>query len=129
MGTEKLVVGVDEKWETYTGYTKMDISCATANNDLYCLQGTWEYDVRKWNKYEDTFDTLLETSYGRGAFGNFASAVPADAGALYQCLPSDYGYGYGYGLKKKQESNSQNFIVPIRPDVANVTKPETKQAQ
>jgi len=82
--------------------------------------------VKKWNKGEDTFETLLETSYDRGYYGNFASAVPADAGALYQCLPSD---GYGYGLKKKQESNSQNFIIPVRPDMANVTKPETKQAK
>jgi len=131
--TEKLVVGVDDAWMPVYGYgddNPMDISCATANNDPFCLQGFYGYDVKKWNKGEDTFETVLETPYWRGYYGNFASAVPADAGALYQCLPS-YGYGYGTG-GRKQESNSDDFIIPVRPDVpklANTTTPETKPAK
>jgi len=132
--TEKLVVGVDETWQTPPGYgndNPQDISCATANNDPYCLQGWNGYDVEKWNKDEGIFETVRETPYWRGYFGNFASAVPADAGAIYQCLPTPEGYGYGYG-RKKQESNSDHFIIPVRPDVpqsANTTAPETKPAK
>jgi len=117
--TETLVVGVDDLWMPdlgYGNYNPYDVSCATANNNLYCLQGWNGYEVKEWNKNDNTFDTLLTTAYDRGYYGNFASAVPADAGAKSQCLTS---------MSKKK--NKDDFIIPVRPTVENqksTPKPE-----
>ena len=42
--TETLVVGVDDQWMAelgYGSYNSYDVSCATANNNPYCLQGIY----------------------------------------------------------------------------------------
>ena len=50
----------------------------------------------------------MTTAYDRGYYGNFASAVPADAGAKSQCLTS-----------MSEKKNKDDFIIPVRPTVEN----------
>ena len=45
-GAEHLEVGVDLTWTSNAHYTYWDISCADANNDVYCLQGILTLIVR-----------------------------------------------------------------------------------
>ena len=37
--TQTLEVGVDPEWYSDPCYNPWDISCADANNEVYCLQG------------------------------------------------------------------------------------------
>ena len=63
----------------------------------------------------------MTTAYDRGYYGNFASAVPADAGAQSQCLSS---------MSKKKQSNKDDFIIPVRPTVENQkSTPKPKPAE
>lgn len=120
--TEKLVVGVDDYWMGHGNYNPYDVSCATANNNLYCLQGWDGYDVKEWNKDDSTFETIMTTSYDRAYYGNFASAVPVDAGVEYQCL--------SYTSTNKKKPNKDTFIIPVRPNVKNEkSTPEPKPAK
>ena len=41
-----------------------------------------------WNADYEQFDLMLDTSYWRGYFGNFASPVPADSGIDDWCMSS-----------------------------------------
>jgi len=85
-GTETLEVGVDYHWQLHPDSNVQEISCADANNDVYCLQGYYGYNVTMWNADIEQFDLMLDTSYWRGYWGNFASSVPVDSGIGDWCM-------------------------------------------
>merc|ERR1712002_175785 len=84
--TEKLVVGVDSQWAVdYNCYNPWDYNCADANNEVYCLQGYYSYEIEEYNKITGCFDFKAYTNDSRGYFGNFASNV-----CLGGCNPFDW---------------------------------------
>jgi len=84
--TETLEVGVDSYWQWHDDSNVQEISCADANNDVYCIQGYYGYNVTMWNADIEQFDLMLDTSYWRGYWGNFASSVPVDSGIGDWCM-------------------------------------------
>ena len=58
----------------------------------FCIVGLTGTAIKQWNKDKYQFDFLTdsateyEPAYTRAYYGNFASAVPCDAGASNQCL-------------------------------------------
>jgi len=87
-GTEHLEVGVDSTW-TYNDYNNpWEISCADANNDVYCLQGYYGYDIEEYDKSTGEFIYKSSTEDDRGYWGNFASSVCIDSGVENWCTYS-----------------------------------------
>jgi len=104
--TETLEVGVDTYWSWYDDANAMDVSCANANDNVYCLQGYYGYNITMWNQDYDQFDLMLDTSYWRGYYGNFASAVPADSGVENWCMSS-----------KQEKALKKNIEAPERKEL------------
>ena len=48
--------------------------------------GYYGYNVTMWNADIEHFDLMLDTSYWRGYWGNFASSVPVDSGIGDWCM-------------------------------------------
>merc|ERR1712198_558460 len=48
--TQTLEVGVDPEWYSDPCYNPWDISCADANNEVYCLQGYNSYEIEEFDK-------------------------------------------------------------------------------
>jgi len=114
--TETLEVGVELTWNSYDDNNAEDISCANPNNAVYCLQGYNGYNVTKWNPDYDQFDLMLDTSYWRGYWGNFASAVPINSGVEDWCM--------SYEKEKKLE---KNIAPPERKDLDLASKNDKEE--
>merc|ERR1712002_777218 len=85
--TETLVVDVDTAWNYDPNcYNPWDFNCADANNEIYCLQGYYSYEIEEYNKMTGCFDFKAHTNDSRGYFGNFASNVCLVPG----CNPFDW---------------------------------------
>jgi len=107
-GTEHLEVGVDSTW-TYNNYTNpWEISCANANNDVYCLQGYRGYDIQEYDKSTGGFIYKSSTEDERGYWGNFASSVCIDSGVDNWCTYSKSG--------KKSEPQDHSKPFPERSE-------------
>jgi len=90
--TEHLEVGVDTEWiPNYDCYNPWDISCADANNDVYCLQGYYGYEIQEYDPSTGCFNYKSSTYYSRGFYGNFASSVCMDSGIEDWCIYSKSG--------------------------------------
>jgi len=87
-GTEHLEVGVDSTWTFYNYSNPWEISCANANNDVYCLQGYRGYDIEEYDKSSGGFIYKSSTEVDRGYWGNFASSVCIDSGVENWCTYS-----------------------------------------
>jgi len=102
-GSEYLEVGVDSSW-TYNDYNNpWDISCADANNDVYCLQGYYGYEIQEYDQSTGGFIYKSSTEDSRGIFGNFASSVCIDSGVEDWCTYSKSG------KKSKPQDHSKPF--------------------
>jgi len=107
-GTEHLEVGVDSTW-TYNNYSNpWEISCADANNDVYCLQGYYGYDIQEYDKSTGGFIYKSSTEDERGYWGNFASSVCIDSGVDNWCTYSKSG--------KKSEPQDHSKPFPERSE-------------
>jgi len=104
--TETLEVGVDSYWSWHDDTNAMDVSCANADNNVYCLQGYYAYNITMWNQDDESFDLMLDTSYWRGYYGNFASAVPIDSGVENWCMSY-----------KQEKTLKKNVDEPKRKDL------------
>jgi len=90
--TEHLEVGVDTEWiPNQDCYNPWDISCADANNDVYCLQGYYGYEIQEYDPSTGCFNYKSSTYYSRGFYGNFASSVCMDSGIEDWCIYSKSG--------------------------------------
>merc|ERR1712198_109177 len=106
-GTEHLEVGVDPTWTNKEYYNPEDISCADTNNDVYCLQGDYGYNVQEYDKTSGGFIYKTSTDYSRGFWGNFASSVCIDSGVENWCTYSK--------SDKKSEPQDHSYPFPKHP--------------
>jgi len=102
-GTQHLEVGVDSTWASNTYSNPWEISCADANNDVYCLQGYYGYDIQEYDKSTGGFIYKSSTEDERGYWGNFASSVCIDSGVDNWCTYSKSG------KKSKPQDHSKPF--------------------
>jgi len=107
-GTEHLEVGVDQTWTTYDYSNPRDISCADANNDVYCLQGYYGYDIQEYDETSGGFIYKTSTEDWRGFYGNFASSVCIDSGVEDWCTYSK--------SDKKSEPQDHSKPFPEHPE-------------
>jgi len=107
-GTEHLEVGVDSSWTSNDFYNPWDISCADANNDIYCLQGYYGYDIQEYDDTSGEFIYKSSTYDSRGYFGNFASSVCIDSGVEDWCTYSK--------SDKKSEPQDHSKPFPEHPE-------------
>jgi len=84
-GTERLEVGVDSNWNSNAYYNPLDISCANPNNNVFCLQGYFGYDIQEYDPSTGGFIYKSSTEESRGLYGNFASSVCIDSGVEDWC--------------------------------------------
>merc|ERR1712198_523019 len=107
-GTEHLEVGVDPTWTTYDYNNPVAISCADANNDVYCLQGYYGYDIQEYDETSGGFIYKSSTVYSRGYFGNYASSVCIYSGVENWCTYSK--------SDKKSEKQDHSKPFPKHPE-------------
>jgi len=107
-GTEHLEVEVGSSWTSYDYYNPEEISCADANNDVYCLQGYYGYDVEEYDKTSGGFIYKTSTEFDRGYWGNFASSVCIDSGVENWCTYSK--------SDKKSEPQDHSKPFPEHPE-------------
>jgi len=107
-GTEHLEVGVDQTWTNKDYYNPRDISCADANNDVYCLQGIYGYDIQEYDETSGGFIYKTSTEDWRGYYGNFASSVCIDSGVENWCTYSK--------SDKKSEPQDHSKPFPEHPE-------------
>jgi len=100
-GTEHLEVGVYLSWIFYPYYNPWFISCADANNDVYCLQGHYGYDIEEYDPSTGGFIYKSSTEDWRSSSGNLASSVCIDSGVEDSCIYSKSG-------KKSQPQDHSN---------------------
>jgi len=106
--TEHLEVGVGPTWTPYEYYNPDDISCADANNDVYCLQGYYGYDIQEYDETSGGFIYKSSTEDWRGYYGNFASSVCIDSGVENWCTYSK--------SDKKSEPQDHSKPFPEHPE-------------
>jgi len=102
-GTEHLEVGVASNWTYNDYYNPEDISCAEANENVYCLQGYGGYEVQEYDKTSGEFIYKTSTEFDRGYWGNFASSVCIDSGVENWCTYS----------KSDKKSEAQDHSKPF----------------
>jgi len=107
-GTEHLEVGVDTTWTNKDYYNPEFISCADANNDVYCLQGYYGYDIQEYDETSGGFIYKTSTEDWRGYYGNFASSVCIDSGVENWCTYSK--------SDKKSEPQDHSKPFPEHPE-------------
>merc|ERR1711973_149244 len=112
--TETLEVGVDPEWYTEPCYNPWDISCADANNEVYCLQGYNSYEIEEFDKINGCFEVKAYTQDSRGYFGNFASSVCLD-----NCNPEDYCVNYE--IVKKAKATDHSKPIPGQNEEDRIT--------
>jgi len=118
-GTEHLEVGVDSSWTYYDYNNPWSISCADANNDVYCLQGYEGYDIQEYDPSTGGFIYKTSTEDFRSAYGNFASSVCIDSGVEDSCnysksgkksLPQDHSNPFPKPSEDEKNLPSDNSI-------------------
>merc|ERR1712002_633164 len=116
--TETLVVGVDDKWNPDPNcYNPWDISCADANNDVYCLQGYNSYEIEEYDKINGCFDLKAYTNDSRAIDGNFASNVCLAPG----CNPFDWCVNSE--IAKKPEAIDHSKPIPGQNEEDRINLP------